>query len=194
VKICVSNSFSFLLIFSILFFSFTFFFFGENFYVSTIDQLRNAIAEAAMNDEDDAIYLSGGEYHIDDTLVYYVFGDGCLDIGPENSSELPILIWEGSLNLPMLYIDKDHGNNGIGFSGYIGIRNIEFVGAGARVFSQGVHYKGGATNLYIEGCSFRDFNASEKGGGIIFYNNSGNVVLDNNYFGNNSAQNSGGSI
>jgi len=149
-------------------------------YVSSVAELRAALADAESNGEDDVIFVASGTYLLGATLTYSAEnGDGILDIEADDPDNPPI--FDGSNSDGLMWLGNRNGNDE---GADIIVRNLVFRNSP----NHGLYIITTDANIGVYNCQF----VNNNGGGAYFYAWNGNIELTDLYFYNNAGSSGGG--
>ncbi|MCK8603563.1 hypothetical protein [Desulfoferrobacter suflitae] len=187
---------------------------GETFNVSTVQQLRTALNEAAANDEDDLINISTGTYHVDVTLTYHSGGVHSLTIvgagigstrldGGSARQILTLATSQSGAQLLLRGITFQNGTTALSggalqaatSAASITIENCEFNDNAATAndsIGGGVNLGSDSGPIWVTSCAFRRNACNGNVGGLYVGTVTGGIHLTRSLFQQNQVVNSGG--
>ena len=150
---------------------------------------QQALDIAKSDGVDTVVCVQSGTYNVTSTLSYVTTdGDGKLTIKAKDPSNKPVL--DGGDSVRVMAIDNDSNKNGGDNGNDITVKNI--------IFQHGKSSDGGGLYIYswaaeslIDGCEFKNNEASNLGGGVMAW---GTSTFTNNTFSGNSSSRYGGGV
>jgi len=147
---------------------------AQDFDVSTVQELQDALDKASCNGEDDKIFIAPGTYLVNETLYYGADDcDGKLVLNAEDSKDPPILDGQRQFQIMFLDNDADDDNDSSGDCGFELAHLVFKNGYSTNNKGGGLRINDG--EVWIEQCSFYGNVSDTDGGGLFVSNPAGSI-------------------
>jgi len=160
--------------------------YAKTYYVSNSEEFRNALNQAAMNNEDNIIVLEEGVYNTTDdkneTFIYFSANDHNLTIKGSDPNKV---ILNGNNQHQILNFQSEEDEN------LLKLENLTFQNGYSSKAGGGV--SANFNRLVINNCIFKDNNSSSYYGGGGFYSNNLVTINNSKFESNHATDGEGGS-